>query len=313
MKQYLFIIISIISYGSYGQQDPLYSQYLFNQGIINPAYSGIHNHTTATLISRHQWLGLTGAPQTNTFSAHSSFFKDRIGLGVLVVNDRLGVNSNNELSFAYAYKVRFRRSVLSLGLQGGMTSFKYDYTKLDFEFINDPAFLPSLETFSRANFGTGLLYASETFYFGVSIPRMRDVTVNDGVINSSRYKRHMYISSGYIFDRNRKVKFKPSFLVRLVDGQDPSFDLNASILLNDELWVGVMARNLNSYGANIQFNFAGRLRLGYSFELPSSALISSTFGTHEFMVGIDIGNIKKQKQLQNLKVQDWVKLNSRYF
>lgn len=294
MRKLTYIFLLLCPLLSRAQQDPLYSQYLFNQAIINPAYSGIHNITSATLISRYQWMGLEGAPQTNTLNGHSSFFQDRIGLGVTFVNDQLGVNSNNELSLAYAYKVKFSNSVLAFGLQAGVTSFKYDYSRLEFEFMNDPAFEPSQDSFTKMNFGTGVFYTGKNYYLGASIPRMRDVQVDDGVINSNRYKRHVYLSGGYVFDQGLKVKFKPSFLVRMVDNQKASVDINASFLLNDELWIGAMTRNFNSYGANIQLNFAGRFRLGYSFELPSNALISSTFGTHEFMVGIDLAIFRGQ-------------------
>ena len=276
------------------QRDPLYSQYLFNQAIINPAYSGAHDVFSATLISRNQWLGLEGAPQTNTLNIHSSLVNNKIGAGLTFVNDQLGVNTNNEVSMAYAYKVQFRKSVLAFGLQAGITSFKYDYSQLDFEFINDPSFQPVQESFSKTNFGTGVFYMSENYYLGLSAPRLGDVEVNDGVVTSTRYQRHIYVSGGYVFDQLFAVKLKPSFLVRMIDGETPSVDLNANLLLNEVLWVGIMVRNFDTYGANAQLNVAGRFRFGYSFELPSNNLITSSFGTHEFMFGIDLAIFTKQ-------------------
>lgn len=127
MRKIYFIFLSLMPLIGTAQQDPLYSQYLFNQAIINPAYSGVHDIMSATLISRNQWLGLDGAPQTNTLNVHSSFFRNKIGVGLTFVNDQLGVSNSNEMSVAYAYKVQFRKSVLAFGIQGGLTTFKYDY------------------------------------------------------------------------------------------------------------------------------------------------------------------------------------------
>lgn len=294
MKKTLTIFLLFASLVGFSQQDPLYNQYLFNQAIINPAYSGIHDLFSATLISRNQWLGLEGGPRTNTLNIHSSFIKNKIGLGLTFLNDKLGVNSNDEVSMAYAYKVQFRRSVLAFGLQGGIITYKYDYSDLNFDIVDDPSFQPGQGSFSRTNFGAGVFFKGETYYLGISAPRLKDVNVNDGVINSTRYKRHVYFSGGYVFDKIFAVKFKPSFLVRMVDGAPASVDINGSVLLNELLWVGITLRNLNSLGANAQLNLKSRFRIGYSFELPSNALITSGFGTHEFMLGIDIAIFRRQ-------------------
>lgn len=294
MKKIAAIFTLLIPLVGFSQQDPLYNQYLFNQAIINPAYTGIHDLFSATLISRNQWLGLEGGPRTNTLNAHTSLMKNRIGVGLTFLNDKLGVNSNDEVSMSYAYKVEFRRSVLAFGLQWGIITYKYDYSKLNFDFIDDPSFLPTQDSFSKTNFGAGLFFMGETYYLGLSSPRLKDIEVFDGVMNSTRYKKHIYLSGGYVFDQVFALKFKPSFLVRIVDGAPASIDLNGSILLNELLWVGITLRNLNSLGANAQLNLENRFRFGYSFELPSNKLITSGFGTHEFMVGIDMAIFSRQ-------------------
>lgn len=294
MRKILLYGLLFIPLTSWSQQDPLYNQYLFNQAIINPAYAGINDIFSATLISRNQWAGLEGAPQTNTVNVHSSFFRNRIGVGLTLLNDRLGVNSNDEVSLAYAYKVQFRRSVLAFGLQGGIVTFKYDYNKLNSDITDDPSFNPIQDSFSQVNFGAGVFYKREKMYLGVSAPRIKEVETNDGVISSTRYRRHLYVSGGYVFDQVFAVKFKPSFLVRMVEGQPTSLDLNGSVLLNETLWLGLTLRNLNALGLNAQFTLRNRFRFGYSFELPSNNLITSGFGTHEIMLGIDLAIFRRQ-------------------
>lgn len=288
------LLLLLFTGKSLAQQDPLYNQYLFNQAMVNPAYTGIHGVTQAQVITRAQWLGLDGAPLTNTLNFHTSILDNKIGLGALLINDQLGVNSNTEFHLAYSYNIDLGSGKLSMGLQTGIINYAYDYSKLDLDFLDDPNFIPETENLTEPNFGAGLFYMSERWYMGVSVPRILSVEVSDGVATSTRYQRHYYVSGGFILDQLFALKFKPSFLLKVVDGAPAALDINGSFLLNETLWLGATLRNLNSVGAHAILELKNAMRIGYSFELPSNQLITSGIGSHEVMVAIDIGLFSTQ-------------------
>lgn len=287
-KQLIFtLLLAGISLASHAQLDPLYNQYLFNQGMINPAYNGAYDVLSATAISRVQWAGIDGAPRTNTLNIGTSIVNNKVGLGFTLLNDNFGVNNNTEIQLSYSYKLMWRNKVLAMGLQTGIINYKYDYSKVDYEFIDDPLIVGAEDNSTQENFGFGLWMMSDTYAFGISVPRILDVTIEDGMSESTRYKKHYYISAAYLFDQLLAVKFKPSVLVRSVDGTT-SLDLNAQFLLNEILWVGASFRNFDAAGLNAQIEINDQFRAGYSFELPVNTVQLGGFGTHEFMVTMDL-------------------------
>ncbi len=296
-KLYRTITVALLLIGCHyaqGQQDPLYNQYLFNQLIINPAYAGAHNILNAAVISRAQWIGLEGAPVTNTALIHSSIAGNKVGLGFMAINDRLGVNNNTEVHVSYSYKIDFGNTRLSFGIQSSIINYQYNYDELNLEFVNDASFQPVDENFTKPNFGAGLFLMSEKFYLGGSVPRILNIEVNDGVMSSTRYNQHYYFAGGVLLTVSNFVKLKPSFLLKVVESSPASLDLTGSFLFGEFVWAGVTLRNLNSIGVNTQVELSDKLRLGYSFELPTNTLITSNFGTHELMVSLDMAPFGRQ-------------------
>ena len=273
---------------SLAQLDPLYNQYLFNQSMINPAYTGINDVFNATAIARGQWLGIEGAPITNTLNVSSSFLNNKVGAGLLVVSDSYGVNTNTEVQLLYSYRIELiGGKSISFGLQTGYINYHYDFEKLDTQ-TPDIALQNANDNVSKTNFGTGIYFKSSKYYLGISVPRILNAEVKDGDSTSTRYRRHYYLSAGFLFDQFMALKFKPSVLIKVVDGQPASVDLNASFLLLEALWVGATLRNFNSAGINGQFEVSNRIRLGYAFEIPLNAISNNAFGSHELMVSFDL-------------------------
>lgn len=295
MRRFLTIasVLIMAATSVMAQYDPLYNQYVFNQMLINPAYAGSFDIVSITLMSRAQWTGIEGAPITNSLTGHTSIFKNKGGTGLYVLNDQLGVNNNTEAFVSFSYKIDFGQSKLAMGMQGGLIQYKYNYSQLNMEYVNDPSFLPSLSNFTKPNFGAGLLYYGEYFYVGISVPRILSVTVNDGVKESSRYLKHYYLSGGVIFPLSNFIKLKPSMLVRLVENK-VSVDVNASVLINEIIWAGIIVRNFNTFGAVAEFQISDRIRIGYSLELPSTKLIANQWGTHEIIIGFDFSPFNRQ-------------------
>ncbi len=271
------------------QLDPLYNQYFFNQAMINPAYTGVNNVFNATAISRVQWAGIEGAPTTNTLNASTSAFKNKVGLGGTLIYDTYGINSNTELSLAYSYKIATTKGdVFSMGLQAGLINLNYNYDRLTLQYVDDAVLSGIQQSITEENIGVGFWYMSKNYYIGLSVPRMLDIKIADGGLESTRYRRHYYLSAGYIFDQLFAIKFKPSILLMYVDQNNYALDLNASFLLNETLWVGASLRNFGTVGLNTQMKVGETLKFGYAFELPvsNSALIG--FGTHSLMASIDL-------------------------
>ncbi|HNP18562.1 MAG TPA: type IX secretion system membrane protein PorP/SprF [Fulvivirga sp.] len=288
MRAILIVVLIGFGINVQAQLDPLYNQYLFNQSMINPAYTGINDVFNATAISRAQWAGIEGAPITNTLNLSSSFLSNKVGAGLLLVSDQYGINTNTEIQLMYSYRIEMNNGrSLSFGLQTGYINYKYDFDKLNQE-QTDPELVISDDNFSKSNFGAGVYYKTDHYYLGVSVPRILDTDVKDGDVKSTRYKRHFYVSAGYLFDQLLAIKFKPSVLLKVVDGQPASIDINASFLLKEALWVGTTLRNFNAIGLNTQFEINNQLRLGYSFELPLNGLSNNAYGTHELMLSLDL-------------------------
>ena len=172
--------------------------------MINPAYVGIFNRFSAGLISRAQWVGIEGAPVTNTLTVQSALANGRIGVGTLLINDRLGVNNNTEYTLASSYNIKVgEEGKLGLGLQGGLINYQYDLSKLSLDVNDDPTLLNGLDNSTRPNFGVGIMYMSPVLFAGASIPRILSIEVEDGVTNSTRYERHYYLSGGFIVEASR--------------------------------------------------------------------------------------------------------------
>ena len=271
------------------QQDPLYSQYLFNVMVLNPAYAGLNENTNISFNSRLQWSGIEGSPTTNTLSANSSFFGGKSGVGLVMMIDKLGINSNTEGHLVYAYHIKGRKSTLSFGLQAGFISRKYDFDELNLRVSDDPFFDTTLEPKSKMNIGTGFLYTQENLMIGVSVPRIMNNSFLDGTTDAGRYERHYYMLGAYLIELKTELLFKPAVLVKSVPGAPLSIDLNANFMYRNMYWGGIYTRNFQSYGLMGQVEFADAYRFGYAFEILSKGSSNiKALSTHEFTLSIDM-------------------------
>ena len=292
------IVLLFISFSAQAQQDPLYSQYQFNQQVINPAYTGINGNTNISFISRLQWLGgVDGNPITNTLAAQTAIINNKVGLGALFVQDKLGVANNFEAHLTYSYKISWADKIFSFGLQTGIVSVNYNFDELNLKSIDDPAFISGTQNSTKPNFGAGVALMSDNFFIGLSAPRLLNSEFGDGVTSNLRYKRHFYGSFAYLFNINSVMKLKPSVLVRAVEGAPISYDINGLLLINNMIWAGAFTRNLKSVGLMFQFDYLNAYRFGYNFELPVVEGLSQ-FTTHEFLLSIDLGLFGEQDVYQ---------------
>lgn len=294
MKKIIVVFLIFVGASAHAQQDGLYSQYMQNPLVINPAYAGTYNMFSATALSRWQWVGMEGAPRTNAVSAHTSFWENRLGGGVILTNDQFGISNNTEAQGNLAYKLRLDDNddhALSFGMQVGIVNYNFNYNGLTFKSTEDPNFIPGRKTSSEPNFGAGMFYRNEKMFAGISAPKILNSEYMDGNTSIGQYRRHLFFTGGYLIDLIN-VQIKPSFLVKYVDGAPVSIDVNGSVLLKDKLWLGASLRNLNSVVVMAQLQLNDNFRLGYSLDTPLNSVVKTSYGTHELMLNIDLKLLK---------------------
>jgi len=280
-----------------GQEDPLYAQYLNNPLLINPAYTGLNDNFNGSIAYRKQWSGFDGNPTTLNISGHSSFHKNKMGLGFLLVQDKLGATCNTEAYATYAYRLKLNATTLSFGLQGGLINYNSNNNQLNAYDPNDPAFTNG-QNVTKPSVGAGIILNSEKFFIGLSVPRMLETTAmltNDSTSQSTEailYDQHYYMTAAYVFYLSERVRLKPSVLVKAVQGAPLSVDYNVSINLDEKYTVGLYTRNLNTCGLLTQLRFATAYRFGYTFEIPLNNSVGTRFTTHELTFGFNMAILK---------------------
>lgn len=290
----IFSLFAAISVSA--QQDPISSQYMYIPLAINPSYAGINNIANITLNSRFQWNSLQGSPNTTSLAANSSIINGKVGLGLMFMNDRLGVSNNTEVQVSYAYKIQSVDKVFSFGLQTGIVSFSNDFSdpNLNLKVDDDPFFQAGVEKSTKFNVGAGITYMTNNLYLSFSVPRLINTKVGDG-LDVTVYERHFYLTGAYLVEFQSGFKMKPSVLLRGVSGAPLAYDINLSFLIINQIWAGVFTRNFNTYGIMAQFDFLDAYRIGYSFELLGNNFVSNQLPTHEVMLSADLAIFSHQE------------------
>lgn len=280
------ILILISTTNIIAQQDPVVSQYMFNPLTFNPSYAGINDVASVNLNSRFQWTSLDGSPTTYNFTANTSVVDGKVGLGLLFLNDNIGISENTEVQISYAYKISSSKYAFSFGLQTGYVFYRKNFEDLTLSVSDDPLFQPGSENINKFNVGAGASIMADNFYIGLSVPKLINSTGEDGV-DVQTYKRHFYLIGAYLFDFKPGLKMKPSILIRGVAGAPPAIDLNVSFLINSQFWAGAFTRNFGTYGLMAQFDFMDAYKIGYSFEILGNNFAGNTLPTHEIMLSAD--------------------------
>lgn len=284
------VVLLLIGSRSLAQQDPMYSQYMFNTLAFNPAYAGSAEVLTIMALSRHQWVGLDGAPATQTLLAHSPLKTEALAVGFTAITDKIGPSRQTSFHGDFAYRIRTTEDTqLSFGLKGGLAIHQADLASLT-TVESDPASV-NMQGKLLPNFGFGLFWHSNTYYVGLSVPKLLQndlLELNNELITAATEKRHYFLIGGYVLDINRDLKFKPSFMLRTVEGAPLSLDLNANFLLGERIWFGAMYRVGNAFGLLGQYQITEQLRAGYAFDLTTTRIAAYNAGTHEIMLSYDL-------------------------
>ena len=291
MRGRLYIIVLLLLFGQiYAQQEPMYSQYMWNGLAINPAYAGSHEALNTILHVRKQWTGMEGSPSTYTFTAHAPAKNQRSGWGTMVRKDEVAFISNLNIDLNYAYIIPLKSSKLSLGLLGGVANYRVPLSSLRVHDAGDPVFASGDINLWRPKFGSGIYWYGERFYLGASVPNL----FGTGAREMDRYtpnhfprKIHAFSTGGYVFQPMEMLKVKPSYRVRYTDAAPLQADVNLNVYWNDLIGAGVSARSSRNLVFMAQIQLTRMLHAGYAYDHYFGELNVPASSTHEFMIGVD--------------------------
>lgn len=301
LRYNLMLCIVTCCVAVYGQQRTLTSTYPFNGLLLNPAYAGSLNILSVIAVHREQWINIDGAPNHQAFTAHSSFYSNRVGVGLSAFRDEIGATETFSLYGSYAYKIKTPIGILAMGLQGGMDRRETDFGKLTIFDQNDPL-LTGANNRLTPNFGTGVYLANPNMYAGISVPYIlenKTYTLQEAAEQfNSRQSRYYYITGGMILHMSDLVKLAPSVLIRVQEQNRLSYEFTGNVIFDKIAYAGVSVRN------SLEIVFIGQLvlnenlRVGYAYDAATNDLGQNTTGSHEILVNyrVKLRNYKKDPQ-----------------
>ncbi|RWX00776.1 type IX secretion system membrane protein PorP/SprF [Flavobacterium cerinum] len=286
LKKYFLIFFILMAIGAKAQQEPQYTQYMYNTLAVNPGYTGSPGFLEATLLHRSQWVGIDGAPRTQAFTIHSPVFNDKVGLGLSAVNDKLGPADEVYVdgNFSYTIPVSYN-SKIAFGLKAGARVLNIDWSKGTYYQGGDPLLNTNINNKISPSVGAGIYYYTEKWYAGVSVPNFIRADYYDDIKESTVSDRlHYYVIGGYVFDISDNLKFKPAVMGKIVSGAPITADFSANFLLYDKLTLGASYRWDDSVSALAGFQITRGLFIGYSYDYTVTEFNKYNDGSHEFIL-----------------------------
>ena len=290
----ILALLSIIDVKA--QQDPHYTQYMYNMNVINPAYAGSKENLAIGLLFRKQWVEIEDAPTTFTATGHTPVGKN-VGIGLSVISDRIGPVEENNIYGDFSYTLNLGgEHRLAFGLKAGVTLQKIGLNSeiaASLPVPTDGAFAENTSN-ANLNIGTGIFYYTNKYYLAFSIPNMLKATHLD--YNGVQYGndiQHYFLTGGYVFDLTPRLKFKPFFMVKSAINAPTSFDISTNFLMFDKLELGVSYRNQDAVSGLINFKINDGIRIGYAYDYITSRINAVSKSSHEFILLFDLNFPKK--------------------
>ncbi|MDD5151410.1 MAG: type IX secretion system membrane protein PorP/SprF [Flavobacterium sp.] len=283
----LVVAIMLIGVVSNAQQDAQFTQYMYNTINVNPAYAGSRGVLSIFGLHRTQWVGLDGAPTSNTFSIQSPLGSN-IGGGLSFVNDKLGATVENQISADISYTIQTSDTYkLSFGMKATADLFNLDASKLNIYNQGDLS-LQNYDSFTP-NIGAGLYLHSDKLYVGLSVPNFLETNhYNDNEVKIYKEKMNMYLIGGYVFDLSPSLQFKPAFLLKEVAGSPLQLDVSGNFLFNEKLVLGLAWRWSAAVSAMAGFQITDGMYIGYGYDMETTRLRHYNSGSHEIFLRFEL-------------------------
>jgi len=294
-KRFLIFIVTLVAASSYAQQDSQFTNYMYNTININPAYAGSRGVLSIFGLHRNQWVGLDGAPVTNTLSINSPINNSNFGIGLSLVNDRIGPSDENSFSLDISYSVKTSETYkLSFGVKATANLLNVDFTKLNIYNPGDALAQYNVDNKFSPNVGAGVYLHSDKTYVGLSVPNFLETKHFDKgesafTANSVASERmHFYLIGGHVFDLSENVKLKPAFLTKMVQGAPLQVDLSANFLFNDKFTLGAAYRWDAAASLLAGFQVSDSWFIGYGYDMEVTKLANYNSGSHEFFLRYEL-------------------------
>jgi type IX secretion system PorP/SprF family membrane protein len=289
-------IVTLLSLATYAQQDAQFTQYMYNTVVVNPAYAGSRQSMSVFALHRAQWVGLEGAPVTNSFSINTPINESNMGVGLSVINDRIGPSDENTIAADFSYTIHTSEEYkLSFGMKASANLLNVDFTKLN-QYPGDPISEVNIDNKFSPNIGVGFYLHSDKSYIGISAPNLIETLHFDKTANSSSEshiateKINYYLIAGYVFELSPSLKLKPSLLSKYVQGAPLQVDVSANFLMNEKFVAGLSYRWSAAMSAMVGFQASDSWFIGYSYDFDTTALANYNSGSHELFVRYELFN-----------------------
>jgi len=298
MKKIFFtaLIVFITFLDARAQQDPQYTQYMYNMSVINPAYAGSKESLSGGLLYRKQWVEIEDSPSTGTFFLHTPL-GGNVGVGVSFINDRIGPVEENNLYADFSYTLNLGgEHRLAFGMKGGVTMHKIDFNTIypTLPDVGDGVFGQGNPSEAFLNVGAGFFYYTDKYYLAFSVPNMlKGKYLDYNGVNYGSEEMHYFLTGGYVFDLSPNLKFKPFAMVKSSLNAPTSFDVSTNFLFSERFEIGATYRYEDSFGAMVNFAITPSLKIGYAYDHIISDLKTTTPSSHEFMLLFDLNFPKK--------------------
>ena len=284
-KFFFFTLFSVTTL--YGQQDAQYTQYMYNTVSVNPGYAGSRGHISIAALHRSQWVGLNGAPTTQTLNLHSPIGYRGVGLGLSIVNDKIGPTSETNLDIDFSYTVyTSTEGRLSFGLKASAHLLDVQFSLLD-EYGIDDLLRQDIDNKFSPNIGAGIYYHTDKFYAGLSVPHFLQTShfaSSSTSASTAKEQMNFYFITGYVWDLNTFLKFKPTLLTKVVQGAPLQVDLSANFMLNDKFILGAAYRWDAALSGMAGFQISNKFLIGIAYDKETTELGSAAFNDGSFEV-----------------------------
>lgn len=293
-------VVFLVGVFAFAQQDPHYTQYMYNMSVMNPAYAGSKENLSMGLLYRKQWVEIEDAPTTGTFFGHAPVGKN-VGMGLSVISDKIGPVEENNVYGDFSYTLNLGGDhKLAFGLKMGLTFHSvglYSAINHTLPQPNDPVFSEDISN-TYFNLGSGFFYYTNKYYLGISVPnflksKYLDIQRTGDNIEFGSEVSHYFVTGGYVFDLNSNVKFKPFFMLKSAFSAPTSLDVSTNFLFNNKFEVGATYRLEDSFGAMVNYSITPNIKIGYAYDHIVSDLKVTTPSSHELILLFDLNFPKK--------------------
>ncbi len=290
------LLILILPILSFSQQLPQFTKYMFNTIAINPAYAGSREKLNVSFFNRNQWIEIRGAPVTQTFAMHTGVTNTNLGIGLSIINDKLGYENTFYAFGDLSYSINLVDEYwLSFGLKAGFSKYGLDPELLS----ESDRYLDNIFNKLKPNFGAGVYLRSDKLFVSLSSPKIISYINNSDIVYTAIERASYYLMAGYLLEFSPSLQFKPTGLIKYTKGAPTSFDLTANFLIKENLWLGATYRFGDAIGAYVSILAAEGLRIGYAYEFVTSDLNPYTSGSHEIFISYEFRLLRKSCNCAN--------------